>query len=354
MQVLISKKGFSYYLVCLLLSIPFCFFSCSTSDSVTSSEPEYSPINAKILFKAYDGINTVDPDGSNLTKLIDEGNTPCWSPDGMKIAYCTSYRESALLMIMDSDGTDSQEILSYSEEFVFPLSFDPVWSSNGTKIIFIIMKVTESGAASDIYAVNADGTNMTDLTNNPGDYDCITWSPDNSTILFYSDIDGDNEIYKIAVDNYERIKLTDNSVHDIYPCWSPDGTAIVYSSSNKIYKMNSDGSNIVFLADGTYPVFSPDGSKIVYCLYSEDSRLSDVYTMNSDGSNSMQITYAGDKAILPKWSEDGSKIAFIRLVAAETGVIQSSDIYIIDSDGNFLNQLTTGEKISNYFWSPIY
>lgn len=47
------------------------------------------------------------------------------------------------------------------------------------------------------------------------------WSPDGSSIVFSSDLDGDYELYEIAPDGRNLRQVTSNDVADLYPDWQP-------------------------------------------------------------------------------------------------------------------------------------
>jgi Tol biopolymer transport system component len=61
-----------------------------------------------------------------------------------------------------------------------------------------------------------------------------------------------------------------------------------------------------------------------------------------------QLTMQGD-SIFPRWSPDGTRIAFVRLAGAGRG------IYVMDADGSNLIQLTSPDRPlrdHDMFWSP--
>ena len=71
-----------------------------------------------------------------------------------------------------------------------------------------------------------------------------SWSPDGSRIVFASDRDGDFEIYLMDRDGANVTQLTHNSAEDWDPAWSPTGAAIAFTSAQ-------NGEPEIFLMDFT-------------------------------------------------------------------------------------------------------
>ena len=105
----------------------------------------------------------------------------------------------------------------------------------------------------EIFTINQDGTNQTNITNNAANDSSPSYSPDGTKITFSTSRDGNNEIYRMNADDSSLVRLTNNSASDISPNYSFDGTSIVFVSERdgnpEIYKMNADGSNQIRLTN---------------------------------------------------------------------------------------------------------
>jgi Tol biopolymer transport system component len=223
-----------------------------------------------------------------------------------------------------------------------------LFSSSPTgKIVFS----SDRSGNDEIYTMNANGSNVHQITYNSGPDTKPSWSPDGSKIAFESTRDGWDNIYTMNNDGTEIVKLT-NSHYDSFPVWSPDGNQIAFSSaretspngsrSSEVWVMNSDGTGQKRLTDLSAPclspAWSPDSTHIVYVC--DAYKNSGIYIMDSDGSNPIKISSIGNS---PRWSPDGLKIVFE----------YNWDIYVMESDGTKQTRLTN-DTIENYSprWSP--
>jgi Tol biopolymer transport system component len=231
------------------------------------------------------------------------------------------------------------------------------------KIAFISNR---DSARTEIYTMNADGTNPTRLTNNETHDVSPTFSADGKKIAFSRENDPSIEDNNIWVMNADGSGQTDLNIPDIFskdegPSFSPDGSKIAFSRvlfegeppfNDDIWVMNADGSGQTNLSDSPasedyMPEFSPDGTKIAFVSDQDGDpdpfNAMEIYVMNADGSGTPTnlSNNPGSNDTAPSFSPDGSKIAF------ETYRDGAPEIYVMNADGS-----GTSTNLSNNPGSP--
>jgi tol-pal system beta propeller repeat protein TolB len=173
--------------------------------------PELSPDGERILFTNNgNGLWVMKPDGKNPHALTNKDDIdPTWSPDGSKIAFASSRSGARQLFIMNADGSNITQVTNLSN-----MGGRSTWSPDGTRLAFY------RGPAGDhnIFIINVDGNGLVQLTDG-GDNLGPSWSPDGNWIAFTSFRDGNNEIYVIHPDGTGLTRLTVNSISDWQPRW---------------------------------------------------------------------------------------------------------------------------------------
>jgi Tol biopolymer transport system component len=196
----------------------------------------------------------------------------------------------------------------------------------------------------EIYAMTADGSSETRLTNNPAN-DTHPAVSRTGRIAFASDRDGNNEIYVMNANGSGQTRLTDHPGSDSQPTWSPDGTRIVFQSTRSgsfdIFMMNADGTEVTQLTDDpgfdNDPAFSPAGDRIVFVSTRDGSQ--EIYSMDGDGSNPTRLTNDTLFDSRPDFSPDGTRIVYASNVPDNGG--QSQQVVLMNADGSGRSVLTS-------------
>lgn len=343
-----------------------------------------SAATSKLLYVNYDGVstmdvNTINSDGTSSTNLTNGGASEAngqwgveWSPDGTKIAFVRSSISGAPfnLYVMNADGSGLLQLTNDGISGPFGMS----WSPDGTKIAYVTYD--SLGPAYNINTINVDGTGSTALTNTNLDI-CPQWTAGNK-IAFVTFRDGNTEIYTMNSDGSNQTNISNNSNADgllIQFCAlsvSPDGTKVAFSTDRDgpgntydIYSMNIDGSNQTALTannptgEAAFPEWSNDGTKIAYGSNNDDLGSGpngfQVYTMNADGSNETRLTSSGGNVLVTnslfgsiEWSPDDSQIAFS---SNRNG--GGFEVFLMNADGSNQTALVGSGINFSPRWQPL-
>ncbi|RPI71690.1 MAG: hypothetical protein EHM47_09665 [Ignavibacteriales bacterium] len=243
-----------------------------------------------------------------------------------------------------------------------------------------------------IFTMNIDGSDKKMVSTGKGRTTCAYFLPGDETILYASTHHADKEcppppdrskgyvwklyntfdIFSANADGSDLKQLTTSEGYDAEATVSPGKDKIVFTSTRdgdpEIYVMDIDGNNQKRLTfekgyDGG-PFFSADGSKIVFRAsrpetenelkdYSElveeglvRPTALEIYIMDSDGSNIKQVTNLGKASFAPFFHPDGKRIIFSSNVNSKTG--RDFDLYLINIDGTGLEQITFNDTFDGF------
>ena len=259
-----------------------------------------------------------------------------WSADGSRILFSGFHDNQADIYVMNADGSNVTQLTSHAGADLWG-SFSP----DGRRIVF---QSKRDGPQEDIYVMNADGSSVMRLTNDPERDIAPAWSPDGKRIAFSSARDGGLQIYLMNPDGSKQIrvtKVTDGKIKYYNPVWSPDSKRLVFYSvtgdrKDQVQVINADGTNQSVLSgnvgNNIYPGWSTDGKRVIFSS-NRDGVDNAIYEVKPDGSQLRRIA-AQVTGFVARWSPKGKKIGFV------AGKYPVSDIYVMNADGTNLVKLT--------------
>jgi Tol biopolymer transport system component len=236
---------------------------------------------------------------SGLTQQLTAGASydyqPDWSPDGRWIVY-SSYRNDALeLWVLDTASGTTSPLLENKA-----VNVEPRFSPDGKRLLFVS---TAFNRHFHVFVGDFSAGRLTHVERLTGE------SRSSLPRYYYSAFD-----------------------HEISPVWSRDGEEVLYiSNRNHIY--GTGGFWLMKAQPGAVareihyeetnwrarPEFSPDGSRMVYASYVGRS-WHNLWLMPAGGGDAFALTYGDWDQVNPRWSPDGTRIAFITNRSGNTGI----------------------------------
>ncbi len=244
-----------------------------------------------------------------------------------------------------------------------------------------VSRAAANDARTGLFSITPDGSQRTQLpANDPvndawhGESDPV-WSANGQRLAFVGDFGYGGDLVAMNADGSNKLRVRSGCGEGAsHPAWSPDGTQLVYACRGRptegwdIALISADGSGMRMLtttgstylnpnpgaAPGYYagsdyqPAWSPDGSRIAFVrMLAVDRNTSTIglYTIAPDGSQLRKLVDLS--AGFPDWSPDGRKLVF----SSNPG--DGTHVYEVNSDGGGLAQITSGpSQDRDPVWSP--
>jgi len=305
-------------------------------------------------------------------------SNPVWDPTGKLVAFERSHGDKREIVISHTDGKLLQTIyfqLTGAEkdrkelQFFLPgLAEDPSfnsgisWRRDSKRLAFM----SNGGEGNyDIYSQQLGGV-VQRLTEHKEKDGLADWSPKSNQIVFVSGRSGKGDVYLLDPETRDVTQLTWGDKPYLYPRWSPDGKkiAMIYGSTENhdIYVIDDTGNPVASMRaltswhyDDLRPTWSPDGKKIAfytnYNAAGEQNKWS-LAVVAADGSDSGQGMLLEEKIIAsdvvadieqgPAWLADGSGLVYVK-----DDALEYNPIYIVDVASKKSRQLKTDTKMNH-------
>ena len=211
---------------------------------------------------------------------------------------------------------------------------------------------------SRLYILDIRNGRVTQLLQQADSQTFPSWHPIKDQIVFVLTAKSESRIYKINTDGTDLTPLARGHQWDRYPRWANNGEDIVFFSSSiwdpfsvpetDIFVMEEDGDNPRKLTSEPIRMsgisISPDGS---YLAFSAPPKEEDIFVMNLERGEITRITNIPGRDTTPVWSADGTRIAF------QSSRDGNWEIYSLKKDGTDLIRVTDHPAFdAPLAWSP--
>ena len=269
------------------------------------------------------GISSID---SNDSASANVGRIISRVQNG-KIVFTSDRGGSKQIWVMDANGSNQTQLT-----FAYRAAQLPSWSRDGTKIAFVGswdspgLAYTGRPVTDQLYVMNADGSNQKLLT--------TAW--------------------------FANRQLVSN---ENAPTWSPDGKLIAFQGhslfhhplNKPAYVIHADGSGLARLPDVLHNMdWSPDGTRLVYDFNGQGIRITNAPSISFGGADvagpatgPVLTTKPGDRNA--SWSLDGKRIVFNR---SPNGDGSAPNVFVMNADGSALTDLTGNSSDQLPVWAP--
>lgn len=246
-----------------------------TTDPALNYNPVFSPDGRWVVFcselRGNPDLYALDLRNPGPTRLLTESaaleDAPAFSPDGKLLAFVGTRDGNADIFVMPfrpegPDASDRAVNLTRHKGG----DFHPAFSPDGKQIAFSSDR--DGYRESEIYLMQADGSNLRRLTRSPGWDGSPAWSRDGSWIYFYSRRETGPGIYRIKVDGSGEQRIVAGSA--LSPAVAPNGRVAFADRENghwRIFSVAQDGSDWRPESDEQHeywaPKFDPNSGRMI-------------------------------------------------------------------------------------------
>lgn len=320
--------------------------------------PAWSPDGREIAFMRYakDATCTL-----LIVSVVDQSTrslAPCthnhipdlvWSPDGRWMAYSTYTQPHGPHRIVLLDATSGSKRMLTAPPISRYGDYAPVFSPDGASVAFTRMAFEE---ANDLYVIPITGGKAERLTHQNRLVEGATWTPDSRSLFFASNVRGTFDLWQVARDGNPARWLAGDTEDVLYPILDPTGTHLLFehfTTELNLWQITLGhaepalGPLITSSHWDVAPHIGPDG-RIAFA--SNRSGYWAIWIAEPDGSNPRPVTKRLSSIVgAPRWSPDGSKIAFDARPDGHT------DVHVLDVASQAITRLTT---LPSDEWAPTW
>jgi TolB protein len=262
------------------------------------SSASWSPDGRELVVAMQGSLWRVELESGIATELTNGpgyDHQPDWSPDGRFVAYAC-YRDDAVELWLLELATGKTWPLTAN----FAVNVEPRWSPDGSRLAFVS---TQAEGRWHVFTMAIDGGRPGTLTRVTEDHDSRL------PRYYYSPFD-----------------------HFLSPTWSPDGQELILVSNRgqvwgtggfwRLKAVPGAPMKEIHFEETSWkarPDWARDGRRVVYSSYLGRQR-NQLWLMTANGGDAFPLTYGDDDATNPRWSPDGTRIAYVSNVTGNTSL----------------------------------
>jgi Tol biopolymer transport system component len=327
--------------------------------------PAFSADGKFIVFRSErnpSGIYVMEETGENARRISDIGFHPSWSPDGKKVVvsdkaaaiHTVHTVPNSTLWVIDAATGNKQKIETKGDAIM------PNWSPDGSRIAFWFVV---DGKLPEIATVPAEGGEPVVVASDAASDWNPVWSPDGKYLYFASDRSGSMSFWRVAIDEKTGVQqgepesVPTPSKYCRHITFSRDGKTlgyVRYESQSNLQAIAFDPKTLKTTGEVNWitrgdkeignPDLAPNGEQFV--VRQPTRTQEDLVIFDKNGGNWRTLMSDKFRERIPRWSPDGSQIAFY---SDRSGKYQ---IWTINPDGSNLRQITFTEKMGAN--APVY
>jgi serine/threonine protein kinase/Tol biopolymer transport system component len=273
-----------------------------------------------------------------------------WSPGGDRLAYSSGND----LYVAKSDGSESSKLVTLPGP-----AFWLRWSPDGTQLRFTLSRKADLNSSA-IWEVRTDGSQLHQILagwNNPSAECCGAWTADGRYFVFQATRGGISNVWAVREGatlfrraSHEPVQLTSGPTNTGLPALDPNGKRVFVQTRQARGELVSwDAGRREFRPflsgiQASALDFSKDGKWVAYITFPD----SNLWRSRTDGSERLQLSFPPVAAFMPRWSPDGTQIAFMG-----QGPGKPSRVYIVPAEGGAVQQPIEGyQNQCDPNWSP--
>ncbi|MBP86971.1 MAG: peptidase S9 family protein [Planctomycetaceae bacterium] len=304
--------------------------------------------------------NELDDKKFELTDVfqLEWASDPQISPDGTRIVYVRNFmdimsdKRRSNLWIINADGTDHRAITTGNGN-----AFSPKWSSDGGRLIYL-SKTDESTQVYCRWMDDGQTAKLTNLTSSPSS---LVWSPDGRSIAFAMLVESKPESFVKLPEKPEGADWAKPAKLIERVRYRADGLGYLKEGFHQLFVLSAEGGTPRQLTSGDFehgakPTWARNSQSLVFSAnrhgeWELNPQREDIYEVSLAARSLKRLTDRVGPDVNPVVSPDGRRIAYVGFDDKFEGY-QVDRLYVMERDGSGKRLVTESldRDVQNAVW----